>query len=306
MNQTSLNLKDAIDQYFLACKVNNISERTIDGYRYNLKKFFDVVRDMPVTELSANHIRTFLAHEMERTNERTGKELSSQTRYKAYSVVRSFCNWMVDDNLIQSAPTDKIKPPKVDEDLPEALTQDEISRIFNYLDRYCSFRDKVIFEFFLDTGCRVNEVANLTIDDVHIQDGWAKVFGKGRKEGIVPMGDTLCRDLHRYITIHRRAPESEKGLFVSSREPYNQLTRDGIITLIKRINKAAGVKGKYGPHKLRHTMATQYIKNGGDVAILRKILRHSNITITQRYINLVADDIQTAHRDFSPLDRLRK
>lgn len=279
-------------------------DKTIQGYRYHLRNLINFVGNIPIHDLSTSHIRGFLAHEMVRKNEHTGKELSSQSVNKAYSVVRSFCNWMVEEELIQSAPTDKIKSPKIDDDLPEALEKDELIRIFDYLNRYSSFRDKLIFEFFIDTGCRIGEVANLTLDDINIDDGWAKVFGKGRKERIVFMGDKLCSDLNRYITLHRRAPEDEKGLFVSSVSPFNKLTQYGMTTMIKRVHKAVGVKGKCGPHKLRHTMATQYMRNGGEVAHLRRILGHTNIIVTQRYINLVQSDVQEAHHKFSPLDRL--
>lgn len=299
-----MKLHEAIEQYFLACRVNNISPKTISGYQYFLNNFYNVVGDIPVNTLSPFHIRDFISNEMSRKHNRTGKELSSESLNKAYSVVRAFCNWMVTEELIPSSPTNKTKPPRVDVDLPEALTKDELARIFDYLDRFGSFRDKVIFEFFLDTGCRVGEVANLTLDDVYLTEGFAKVKGKGRREGIVPMGARLCHDLNLYITRHRRAPEEERGLFVSSKDPYHALTRDGIITLVKRVHRAVGIKGKYGPHKLRHTMATQFIANGGDVAILRKILRHTNINVTQRYINLVQNDVQEAHRLHSPLDRM--
>lgn len=304
VNQTSLNLLDAQEQYFLACRANNISEKTMRGYKFYLRKFIDSVGDIPVSELSPNHIRIFVLSEKDRKNEHTGKQLSTYSINKAYSVVRTFCNWLVNDGYIQSAPTEKIKSPKVENNLPQALTKDEILKIFDYIDRYCKFRDRVIFEFFLDTGCRVNEVAVLNLDDVNIDDGWVKVFGKGRKERIVYMGAKLCHDLNRYLTYHRRAPEEEKGLFVSSVYPFHRLTRDGISTMVKRVLNSVGTTGKTGPHKLRHTMATEYIRNGGEVAHLRAILGHSNISVTQRYVNLVQTDVHDAHRRFSPLDHL--
>jgi len=299
-----MQIQEAIDQYFLARKVNNISQRTMDGYAFNLKNFVDIVGNIPVEELTANHVRMFIANQMGRRHMRTGEPLSSQTINKAYAVVRAFCIWMVNEGLITTSPTDRTQSPKVDYDLPEALTKAEIRKIFQYLEITRNFRDRVIFEFFLDTGCRVAEVANLTLDDMHITEGWAKVKGKGRKEGIVPLGNQLCKDLHLYISMYRIAPEDEKSLFVSSVAPHKGLTRDGLSSMIKRVHKAVGVKGKYGPHKLRHTMATQYIANGGDIAILRRILRHTNITVTQRYINLVQNDVQDSHRQFSPIDHL--
>ena len=299
-----MQLTDAIDQYFLACRVDNISNKTISGYTYCLDNFIKVVGNRPIDEITPHHIREFMMNEMARKHKRTGEPLSSQTRSKSYSVVRGFFNWLVTEELIEKSPTDRTNPPKVDYDLPDALTKEELRRIFNYLEIASPYRDKVIFEFFLDTGCRVAEVANLKLDDVHIKDGWAKVKGKGRKEGIVPLGKKLCYDLNLYINRYRRAPEDEPALFTSTRYPYSALTKDGLTSMVKRVHKAVGIKGKYGPHKLRHTMATQFIANGGDIAILRRILRHTNINVTQRYINLVQNDVQDAHRTHSPLDHL--
>lgn len=299
-----MQLHTAIEQYLLDCKVNNISKNTLDGYDYWLRNFYEHVGDMPIEEMSANTIRSFQLNLMERGNLHTGEPLSSYTVYKAYCVVASFCNWLYTQELVSESPSAKTKPPKVDSDLPAALTTDEIIRIFEYLDTR-DFRDKVIFEFFLDTGCRLAEVANLNIDDVFVNEGWAKVTGKGRREGIVPMGSQLCRDLHIYINRFRKAPIDEKALFVSTTAPYRRLTRDGLSSMIKRVHKACGIEGKYGAHKLRHTMATQFITNGGDIAILRRILRHTNIGVTQRYINLVQADVQNAHKEHSPLDHLK-
>jgi integrase/recombinase XerD len=260
---------------------------------------------MPVNELNPNHVRIFIAHEMERKHPYTGEPLSSESVAKAYAVVRTFCRWLYDQGFTETCVTNRTKPPRTDHNLPEALTNEEINKIFEYLDIHCTFRDKVIWEFFLDTGCRLSEVAGLNIDDVNLQEGWAKVFGKGRKEGIVPLGNKLCGDLHRYIVKYRQAPDSEPALFVSNRTPHQRLTKGGLASLIKRVHKAVGVTGKYGPHKLRHTMATQFISNGGDIAILRRILRHSDIKVIQRYIILVQTDVQSAHREFSPMDHLK-
>jgi integrase/recombinase XerD len=299
-----MQLSNAIDQYLLDCKVKNIALTTIDGYRYWLRRLMGYVEDMPITEFSSHSVRSFISYLMEAGNLRTGEPLSSYTIHKAYCVIGSFSNWLVQEELVTEAPTKKTTPPRVDRDLPDALTHDELLRIFDYLDTR-PFRDKVIFEFFLDTGCRLNEVAGLTVDDIHLTEGWAKIFGKGRREAIVPMGSQLCRDLHTYIFRHRKAPKSERALFVATIAPYQAMTRHGIASMIKRVHKACGIEGKYGPHKLRHTMATQFITNGGDIAILRRILRHTNISVTQRYVNLVQSDIQHSHREHSPLDRLR-
>lgn len=299
-----MQLSEAITQYKLELKVNNISKTTQYYYSNILKYLTHIVGDMPVEEFSPNHVRNFIAHEMDREVRHTGNKLSSSSLRKEYAIIRAFCNWMERQQFISKAPTAMTRPPKVDLDLPEALSKDEIKAIFNYIDIHCTFRDKVIFEFFLDTGCRVAEVADLTLDDVFVNEGWAKVKGKGRKEGIVPLGKKLCRDLNLYITRYRLAEEGENGLFTTVRAPYRSMQRGGFMSLVKKIHKGAGVKGKYGPHKLRHTMATQFIANGGDVAVLKRILRHNDIKTTQVYVNLVQGDIQDDHRKHSPLDNL--
>jgi len=143
---------------------------------------------------------------MGRPNKNTGARLSSYSINKAYSVIRGFCRWMVDEELIETSPTDRIKPPIVDHDLPEALTRNDIKRIFDYLEIIGSFRDKVIFEFFLDTGCRVAEVANLKLEDIHVADGWAKVKGKVQKKKykLVKFEKTLFVLIHVLIVISLR------------------------------------------------------------------------------------------------------
>jgi len=223
---------------------------------------------------------------------------------RAYAIVRSFARWLYNQDLTPTCVTDKTKAPRTDQLMPKALSKEEIRKIFEYIEIAGTFRDKVLWEFFLDTGCRLAEVAGLELDDLNLLEGWAKVFGKGRKEGIVPMGNRLCEDLHRYINRYRRAPMDEMKVFCSNKVPYRGLTRNGMQMLVKRLHKAVGIKGKYGPHILRHTMATQFIANGGDVSVLRRILRHSDIKTTQRYVNLVASDIISSHRDNSPIDRL--
>lgn len=300
-----MQLSEALQGYLLACKVNNISEKTMIGYEYNLKNFIEVVGDMPVIDLSPNHIRVFMVHEMDRKNSHNGKPLSSETRMKSYTVVRAFARWLYNQDLTPHCVTDKTKAPRTEQLMPEVLSKDEIHKIFEYLDIAGTYRDKVIWEFFLDTGCRLSEVSRLELDDINLLEGWARVYGKGRKEGIVPMGNRLCEDLHRYINRYRRAPSDEMKVFCSNKAPYRGLTKDGLQMLIKRVHKAIGIKGKYGPHVLRHTMATQFIANGGDVSILRRILRHTDIKTTQRYVNLAASDIIASHRNNSPIDRMK-
>jgi site-specific recombinase XerC len=152
-------LSECIEQYKLNMKVNNLSKATHEYYGRVLKLFLALLSDMPINEYNANHVRMFMAHEMERRNEHSGQPLSSITIFKEYAVIRAFSNWLEDQEIIRKAPTKFTRPPKVDLYLPEALTNEEIEKIFDYIDIRGCFRDKVLWEFFLDTGCRLSEVA---------------------------------------------------------------------------------------------------------------------------------------------------
>jgi integrase/recombinase XerD len=173
-----------------------------------------------------------------------------------------------------------------------------------YLKAYCSQRVQLIFSFFLDTGARLTEVVQLDLDNLHLRDGWVKVYGKGRRERILPLGKRLRQDLETYINVTRPmiAQEDEKALFVTHRgERYSQ---GGMQTLIKTKLKKIGVKGHYGPHKLRHTFATNYLRNGGQLEQLRLVMGHRDISTTQRYLSLVPEDLFKAQQSASPNDKI--
>jgi site-specific recombinase XerD len=160
-------------------------------------------------------------------------------------------------------------------------------------------------ELFLDTGLRLNEVCALDLKDVHVQGAWCRVYGKGRKEAIVPLGRKLCRDLSIYIHAHRKPTyQDEPALFINRFG--HRLEREGLAILVRRALANIGIEGKHGAHTLRHTFATNFLRNGGSLEALRRILRHNDIKVTQRYIHLVMDDVIGQHHQASPLDHMRK
>jgi integrase/recombinase XerC len=200
-------------------------------------------------------------------------------------------------------PFNHLKAPKPDRKVIQALTPDEIDRLF----KLCSgkntlhVRNKAILSMFLDCGLRVSELASLTIDDVNMDSGSILVrHGKGGKQRVVHIGSRAQKSLWRYITIYRKS-ESDRLFINRSGDPLDAV---GIKILIKRLGQRAKVK--VHPHKLRHTFAVSFLRAGGDVFSLQYMLGHSTLQMTQRYVqSLNADDAINAHRKFSPLDRLR-
>jgi site-specific recombinase XerD len=299
-----MKLKDAIDEFILTKEVENLSQKSLSIYRSFLEDFLDFTGNMPVETIRAAHVVKFLGKQ--RTREGRFGRLSDATIHKYYSVIRTFSIWLDTQGYKEFVVTEKVKAPRMPEELPETLSDEELKKLFRYLKTRCAFRILCIFEFFLDTGARLAEVRRINLDDVHLEDGWVKVYGKGRREAILPLGKNLQLHLHQYLTNHRPyiAKEGEEAFFVTKQG--NRYTVSGLSTLVKTKLKKIGVKGQYGAHKLRHTFATRYLINGGDLESLRRIMRHRSVKTTQRYIALVPDDIQRAHKKSSPLDNLMK
>jgi site-specific recombinase XerD len=158
----------------------------------------------------------------------------------------------------------------------------------------------VIFEFFLTTGCRLDELASLNMEDINYENGFAKVFGKGHREAIVPLSKDLMRDLTVYIQRYRDPKmEQEKKLFLT--ETGDPLARIGVQIMVRRVLTDIGLEEKIGPHILRHTFATRYLRKGGSLEVLRKILRHRSITTTMIYTHLNNDDVRD---DFTRTDAM--
>lgn len=298
-----MKLKDSVDEWLIAKEIENVSVKTMQIYSSMAGEMVDYLGDIDLKDFEARQVREFLGYQMKREG-RHGK-LSDATLHKYYSVIRTYCRWLQAQEYKVLAPTDKVKAPKVEEKLPETLSDDELDRLWVYLNARCTFRVRLIFEFFLDTGARLSEVQRLNVKDVNLDNGWCKIYGKGRREEIIPLGKKLTLDMHRYLFDIR--PEivgnlDDDAFFVTKKG--TRYTKSGLSTLVKTKLKRVGVEGSYGPHKLRHTYATNFLRNKGGVEQLRRILRHRSVKTTQRYIALLPEDLINAQMVASPLDHL--
>ena len=155
----------------------------------------------------------------------------------------------------------------------------------------------------LDTGLRISELVNLKMDDVHMDEGYLKVMGKGKKERIVPVGNNAQRALQRYLFRFRPKPNNPatNNVFLStSSQP---LTENSMKLMFTRLAHRSGVYRLHA-HLCRHTFATRFLINGGDVFSLQQILGHSTLEMVRHYVNLATSHIAIQHQKYSPLDRL--
>jgi integrase/recombinase XerC/integrase/recombinase XerD len=155
----------------------------------------------------------------------------------------------------------------------------------------------------LDTGLRIGELVNLKMEDVHPDEGYLKVLGKGKKERIVPIGNNAQKVLQRYL--FRFRPKSVnpviQNVFLS--QSSNPLTENSMKLMFTRLSKRSGVCRLHA-HLCRHTFATRFLINGGDVFSLQQILGHSTLEMVRHYVNLASSHIAIQHQKYSPLDRI--
>ncbi len=263
-----------------------------------------------IQKLTAVHVRHFLwylasePHRWNSTSPAAKRQATSTTVNGYFRALRTFFNWLEREELIIENPFKNLKPPKIDKKVIQALSPTEIDRLFKVCSRksMLDVRNKAILSVFLDTGLRISELANLTLDDVNMDN--ASLFirhGKGGKQRVVRIGVKAQKALWKYITLYRRGISNRLFLNRSG----GAMSLFGMKILIKRLGDKAKVK--VHPHQLRHTFAISFLRAGGDVFSLQYLLGHSTLSMTQRYLqSLNANDAANAHKKFSPLDNLGK
>lgn len=219
--------------------------------------------------------------------------------------LRAFFNWLYKEGYTAENLLANLRPPKAPSKLVEVLREDEILRILSCLDPNTASgcRDTAIVVTMLDTGLRLSEIANLKMSDTHVDLCYVKVMGKGAKERIVPIGGVAQKGLLRYIHHFRPDEFGGNGDSVFLSFDGRPLSTNAVRLILSRLGGRSGVK-RLHPHLCRHTFATNYLINGGDVFSLQQILGHTSLEMVRRYVTLASSQVRVQHRKFSPMDRM--
>ncbi|MFC2010892.1 DUF3435 domain-containing protein [Chloroflexota bacterium] len=166
-------------------------------------------------------------------------------------------------------------------------------------------RNRAIYDLFIDSGIRLEELSKLDIGDVNTKKGSAKVKGKGGKERFVYFTPPVSESLDAYLKEFRQGALKNDAFFVTAKG--SRLTTSAIQSMLCRLGEKAGLEERLAPHKLRHSFATLSLKYGGNLEYIKKILGHSDIkTTSEAYLNMLDEDVSAAHRQFSPLSSISK
>jgi integrase/recombinase XerD len=219
------------------------------------------------------------------------------------SAVRTYYRFLVGEGYVVKDPSERLETPKRWRTLPEVLTVAEVERLLAAptLDDPLVFRDRAMLELAYGAGLRVSEWIGLRVQDVLFDDLLLRVFGKGSKERLVPIGRSAIGAVAVYLRELRPKLERGKGkgvLFLNARgEP---LTRMGAWTILRKHVERAGIEKPVSPHTLRHSFATHLLEGGADLRAVQEMLGHADIATTQIYTHVDREYLRSVHRQYHP------
>lgn len=228
---------------------------------------------------------------------------SASTQGRVVSGIKTFYKFLLLENDIKQSPAELLETPKIPRKLPVFLTIEEIDKMLGGIDRSTpeGERNYSMLETLYSCGLRVSELTGLRITDLHLNENYIKVVGKGNKERLIPIGKNAVKLIKSYISSTRSQVQPKKGsediLYLNRRGA--MLTRVMVFYIIKDLAKKAGIKKILSPHSFRHSFATHLVEGGADLRAVQEMLGHESITTTEIYTHLdrqfLRDNILSYH-----------
>lgn len=218
------------------------------------------------------------------------------------AALRSFYKFLIINKKIKSSPMNLINPPKLSKKIPKVLNIDEVDKLLNIkLENEFDYRNKAMLELMYACGLRVSEIVSLKLTDVDLVNSILKVFGKGSKERIIPIGEYANAALNIYINHYRDLLLKNKTsdyLFINNQG--KEMSRVGFFKMLKKLALKEGIKRDFSPHTLRHSFATHLLDSGADLRSIQELLGHSSISTTQIYTHVSKENIRKDYDEFHP------
>ena len=286
-----------------------LSNNTLYAYNLDLKKYthflFSELHLTSINSIKASHIENFVKDLNNAGTMDTKSDLKkSSTIHRLFSTIRGFHQYLCQLRITENDPSELLVPPRLTRKIPTTLLVEEVDKIIQAVDltKKYALRDQAILSLLYASGIRVTELVGLKLKNLMMDDGLIRVFGKGRKERIVPIGKIALSFLTLYLK-ELRPSNSRKGksqgiLFLNHRG--GKLTRMSIWNILHENTLRAGITKKVSPHVLRHSFATHLLEGGADLRSVQEMLGHSDITTTQIYTNIDKIYLKEIHKEFHP------
>jgi integrase/recombinase XerD len=277
-----------------------LSDNSLDAYSRDLEKLRNFLYS---TNKDFGSAKTADLQQFIKQLSEAGLERSSIARI--ISAVRGFYRFLLVERILNFDPTESLELKTPRRQPPEILTVGEMENILSKpeLSTKKGIRDRAILEFLYATGARVSEVTNLTVSQLFLNDGLVRLFGKGKKERIVPIGKTAIEILDRYLGEVRplllRPGKMTDAIFLNQ-ERGTALSRMAIWNAIQEYSHAAKIEKQITPHTFRHSFATHLLEGGADLRIVQELLGHADISTTEIYTHIDRSYLVEVHRRFHP------
>jgi integrase/recombinase XerD len=282
-----MNWKQALQGFKNYLKLERgLLPNSVENYMLDVQKLirFLEVENLQTSpsSIESKHITAFVAY--------IAEDVNARSQARILSGLRSFFDYLIQENIRDNDPMELIEAPKVGRKLPDTLSLEEIDNLIQSIDlsKPQGERNKVIIETLYSCGLRVSELTDLRLSDLFFEEGFIQVLGKGNKNRFIPIAPSTQKLIENYQINFRNHQEvdikSKDILFLNRRG--KKLTRAMIFTIIKTQAKLAGIKKNISPHTFRHSFATHLLENGADLRAIQQMLGHESITTTEIYMHL--------------------
>lgn len=282
-----MNWQSIIKEYLTFLKIERgLSKNTIDGYGRDMKKFVRYLEEHKINispvKVDDTTVQGFIYT--------IAKEISPRSQARLISGLRSFFDYLVFEDYRKTNPTDLLEVPKIGRKLPDSLSNSKVEELIAAIDlsHPQGERNRTIIETMYACGLRVSEIISLKLSDLFFAEGFIRVIGKGNKQRYVPIYEKAQKYINFYVDHIRVHIQTQKGfedtLFLNRRG--KGLSRQMVFIILKDLATKINLKKKVSPHTLRHSFATELLKNGADLRAIQQMLGHESITTTEVYVHL--------------------
>lgn len=292
-------IAEAVAEFLSDCEARGHSRNTLTAYRNALRFFVDFfaerqLKDM--ADLTPALLREYSLH--------CSSTLKAGGAHARMRPVKTFLKWSYAEELLPRDLTKRLPMPKLPREPQAAVRKSEFMQLLEAARRHSRkpLRDIAILTLLIDTGLRATEAMRLELSDIKSNGVIEVRYGKGGKSRLVPVERPTLRAIRAYVATERPNSADTAVIFLAEGEP---MSRKSLDKLLERLCQAAGVK-RFSAHTFRRGFAVQFLQNGGDVFTLQRIFGHTSLEMTNRYAQLLTDDIKNIHRRASPLRQLQE
>jgi len=272
----------------------NASGHTVTNYKIDLREFSESIKDKPIEQITHLDVRLFLARMKE-------KNFARRSIARKMACLRSFFKFLYREGHIKSNPSVSLSTPKIEKKLPLFLNVDDTAKLLESPDPFddTGLRDRAILETLYSTGIRVGELVGLDKEDIDFISGVLKVYGKGRKERLVPIGDKALRAIRAYFEkigvsdINERRP-------VLINKSKRRVSDRAVRRIVHKYIHKTSLNENISPHSLRHSFATHMLDRGADLRSVQELLGHANLSTTQIYTHVTTERLKSIYDKVHP------